>query len=244
MSANRLRELLDTGSYVSIQRLADELLSAGDPVCSCLRGCFLATSSQEVTECREWLLCQASARQRYAEHLRRSVSAGESSLENVDPPKELEARSNEHLPSPTIPGQTSDNKSDTFGMKTESARELTDALVIVEFVGDVNLVEVSELRNVDGFTHQLRYTLRGTEKATVRVTLHQDVWGAIMYVNGEQSIVSGYMEDPDPEELAAMDLVNDFLVASGRKLGCSIFRSPKDREEFEEVLGTKLDLLE
>ena len=43
------------------------------------------------------------------------------------------------------------------------------------------------------------------------------------------------------ENDAAIDLVNEFVIASGRKLGRSIFAAPKDRKFCEEVLGQSLE---
>ena len=136
------------------------------------------------------------------------------------------------------------SKTTKFHVKRQEARELADALSTIAMVGDMSELDLDEVGKIDSFVGQLRDAFEDSKAATVLVTLRDEVWKAIMYVNGDLTIMSCYYKDPDPDELAAIDLVNEFLIASGRKCGRSIFRSPEDKRRMEKALGESLDLLE
>ncbi len=132
-----------------------------------------------------------------------------------------------------------------FDMTLGEATKLRDALHFIAEVGDQSALESDQVGRIDWFVGRIGDGLKGSDGDTVRLSLPEDVWNAIMYVNGDLTILSAWSdEDGDPDELAAIDLVNEFLIASGRKLDRSIFRSPEDKKEIEEALGKNLDHLE
>lgn len=137
-----------------------------------------------------------------------------------------------------------ETKTATFFMKRQETREFADALNTISMAGDMSELDLCEVEKIDGLVAQLHDVLECAKSSIIRVTLSDDVWKAIMYVNGDLIIMSVYCNNPDPEELAAIDLVNEFIIVSGRKLGRSIFRSREDKKLIEEALGESLDLLE
>ncbi len=133
-----------------------------------------------------------------------------------------------------------------FFMKREEIARLVDAIGIIIGAGFDSALGEEELDKIDEFGTILYRKLKNTKAPQLKVKLTTKTWKAIMYVNGDLTITSTYgeEEDNDPEELRAIDLVNEFLIASARKLGRSVFRSPEDRKIIEKSLGIGLDLFE
>ena len=131
-----------------------------------------------------------------------------------------------------------------FQMKRIEVMELIDALRIIAYLGDISGHDLDQVGRIDWFVGELVQTTERTNTPTLQVEFSEDMWGMIMSVNGDLTLLSGYEEDEDPAELAAIDAVNEFLIAAGRKIGCSIFQSPEDKKAIEEAFGENLDHLE
>ena len=131
-----------------------------------------------------------------------------------------------------------------FQMKRNEVLELIDALRIIAYLEDETGLDLDQVGRIDWFVGELVQTLERTNTPTVQVEFSEDLWEAIMYVNGDLTLSAGDDEDEDPAELAAIDAVNEFLITAGRKVGQSIFQSPDDKKAIEGAVGENLDHLD
>ena len=135
---------------------------------------------------------------------------------------------------------TAKRKAD-FLIERSEAADLVQALRIIAQAGDESEIPLREVGRVDHFASTIEEALKKTNALRMKVRLTRRTLRAISSVNCDLTLNSPYAEDDDHEECKAIDLVEEFLVAAGRKLGQSIFRSPEDRRGIERAAGVDLE---